>query len=83
MGDVTRPEPHIKHVYVWKDPDNPKSGMVMVFDQYGEQMTEYQGRYEEVAEKIKADAGPDVEYFGGVWRQYDAQCDRLPAPEEV
>jgi hypothetical protein len=30
------------------------NGMVIVFDQHGQQMPEYQGRYEDVIDKIRA-----------------------------
>lgn len=30
------------------------NGMVMVMDQFGEQMPEYQGRYEDVIDKLRA-----------------------------
>lgn len=33
-----------------------KNNMVMVFDEEGEQMPEYQGYYDEVKERIRADA---------------------------
>jgi hypothetical protein len=33
-----------------------KNDMVMVFDEYGEQIPAYQGRYHEVREKILVDA---------------------------
>ena len=33
-----------------------ENGMVMVFDEKGEQIPEYQGRYEEVKDKILRDA---------------------------
>ena len=33
-----------------------KNGMVMVFDEWGEQMPEYQGRYDDVREMIVANA---------------------------
>lgn len=45
---------HITHVYRWQN------GMVMVFDQFGEQMPEYQGLYEDVVEKINA-------VYDGIW----------------
>ncbi len=45
---------HITHVYLWQN------GLCMVFDQFGEQMPEYQGRYENVADKINA-------VYRGVW----------------
>jgi len=35
-----------------------EKGMVIVFDEHGEQMPEYQGQYEEVKEKILRDAPP-------------------------
>jgi hypothetical protein len=38
----------IESVYVFEN------GMVMVFDQFGEQMPEYQGRKEDVLDKVKA-----------------------------
>ncbi len=38
----------IKNVYVFGN------GMVMVFDQFGQQMPEYQGRDEDVRAKIRA-----------------------------
>lgn len=37
-----------------------EKGMVVVFDEKGEQITEYQGEYEEVKEKILRDAPPDA-----------------------
>ena len=44
-----------------------QNGMVMAFDQYGKQMPEYQGRYEEVIDKIRRDF-PRVSIQGAVWR---------------
>ena len=41
--------------------------MVMVFAENGEQMSEYQGRYSEVKEKILHDASNDVLFETGVW----------------
>jgi len=41
---------------VIKTPNN----MVIVFDERGEQILEYQGRYEEVKESILKDAPPDT-----------------------
>ena len=35
-----------------------EKGMVLVFDEYGEQMPEYQGQYEEVMERILREAPP-------------------------
>jgi hypothetical protein len=36
-----------------------KNDMVMVFDEHGEQLPEYQGYYKDVREKILADAPAD------------------------
>jgi hypothetical protein len=43
-----------------------QNGMVMAFDQNGEQMPDYQGRLEEVQEKIRRDF-PAVRIEGAVW----------------
>lgn len=45
-----------------------QNGMVMVFDQHGQQMPEYQGRAAEVREKILA-AAPNVEWKHRTWRR--------------
>lgn len=45
----------ITNVYVFTN------GMVMVFDQFGQQMPEYQGFREEVIDKIKADFDGPIE----------------------
>jgi hypothetical protein len=37
-------------------------GMVMVFDQRGEQVPEYVGQYKEVHEKILRDAPPEARF---------------------
>jgi len=37
-----------------------EKGMVMVFDENGEQILEYQGEYEGVREKVLKDAPPDA-----------------------
>lgn len=47
----------IRHVYVFTGPDQ----MVMVFDENGEQIPEYQGPKAEVWDRIKADAMPETE----------------------
>ncbi|OLB44099.1 MAG: hypothetical protein AUH05_05125 [Ktedonobacter sp. 13_2_20CM_53_11] len=49
---------HMQHVILWSN------GMVMVFDDDGEQMTQYQGRFENVQKRIN-----DV--FRGVWEYGD------------
>lgn len=40
-----------------------QNDMVMCFDEEGEQLPEYQGRYEEVRDKILADAPQSAEFF--------------------
>jgi len=37
-----------------------EKGMVIVFDEKGEQLPDYQGDYQEVKEKILGDAPPDA-----------------------
>lgn len=39
-----------------------RDDMVMVFDEKGEQVSEYQGRYIYVREKILKDARPDTQF---------------------
>ena len=39
------------------------NGIVMVFDHDGEQMTEYQGKFEDVHLRIWTDAAPDTLFF--------------------
>ncbi len=50
---------HITHVYLWSN------GMVMVFDQFGQQMPEYQGCYEDVVDKINA--AYNSVWYSGNW----------------
>lgn len=45
------------------------NGMVMVFDQRGEQMPDYQGRLPNVRDAILRDATPETVFEHGVWRQ--------------
>ena len=40
-----------------------QSNMVMVFDEEGEQIRQYQGQYEEVKERILNDAPPDAVFI--------------------
>ena len=40
--------------------------IVLVFDEHGEQLAEYQGRYGEVREKILRDAPPDAVFGNAV-----------------
>ncbi len=42
-----------------------RNSMVMVFDEEGEQIPEYQGQYEEVKERILKDAPPDAVFTHG------------------
>jgi len=42
-----------------------KNNMVMVFDEEGEQIPKYEGRYEEVKESILKDAPPDAVFAHG------------------
>ncbi|GAG61625.1 unnamed protein product [marine sediment metagenome] len=39
-----------------------EKGFVIVFDEKGEQVPEYQGQYEEVKDKILRDAPPDATF---------------------
>ncbi len=41
--------------------------MVIIFDEKGEQMPEYQGRYEDVRVKILARAPRSAKFFHGDW----------------
>jgi len=41
--------------------------IVMVFDEKGEQLPEYQGRYEDVKAKILAHAPKSARFFRAVW----------------
>ena len=40
-----------------------EKGMVMVFDENGEQIPEYQGQYDEMKEKVLTDAPPDAVFY--------------------
>jgi len=61
----------IKNVIRW-----PQKDMVIVFDEHGEQMPEYQGPYKEVKEKVLADAPPEA-IFGHII----AALQRVPREE--
>ncbi|MBA7624743.1 hypothetical protein ES703_32155 [subsurface metagenome] len=43
------------------------NGNVMVFDEKGEQMPQYQGRYDAVKAKILAHAPGSAKFFHSVW----------------
>jgi len=60
---------------VVKSPNN----MVMVFDENGEQIPEYQGQYEEVKERILKDAPPETIF--GLWLDYDADVQTVSREE--
>ena len=47
------------------------NGMLMVFDERGRQVVEYQGQYDEVKEKILKDAPPDTLF--GYFLDYDSE----------
>ena len=44
-----------------------QNGIVMVFDETGEQIPKYQGRYEQVKAEILAHAPKTAKFFHGVW----------------
>ncbi len=52
----------IKNVYIFQN------GMVMVFDDKGQQMSDYQGCWIKMREKIIAD-GSAASFYGGDWRE--------------
>lgn len=52
---------HIEKVIIWQN------GLVMVFDQFGEQMPEYQGEEETVIPKIRAVYSGVI--HKGIWRK--------------
>ena len=56
------PERYPHDVYTWQ------GGQVMVFDQFGDQMPELQGRKEDVWEKIQARKRADTDFHTGHWR---------------
>lgn len=52
------------------------NGMVMVFDEVGDQLPEYQGKYTDVKEKILQDATPDTEFCFGKWGDVNIEVGR-------
>lgn len=56
-----------------------QSDMVMVFDNNGEQIPEYQGQYEEVKEKILKDAPPDAVF--GYFPDCETELQIVPRQE--
>jgi len=55
----------VTHVYHWRN------GMVMVFDQHGHQMPDYQGRYADVREKIVA-VFPEERWICAYWPTFSS-----------
>ena len=55
------------------------NGMLMVFDERGRQVSEYQGQYDEVKEKILKDAPPDTLF--GYFLDYDSELRVVPKEE--
>ena len=53
--------------------------MVVVFDENDEQIPEYQGRYEEVKERILQDAPPQAVF--GHWLDYESDIKTVPREE--
>jgi len=61
------------------------NGMVMVFDNKGEQIPDYQGVYEDVKDKILADVSDDVIFQEGNWNQgiiYNTSRENFEANEQ-
>jgi len=44
------------------------NGIVLCFNEKGEQMPKYQGRYKDVRAKILAHAPKSAEFFHGAWK---------------
>jgi hypothetical protein len=55
------------------------NGMLMVFDEKGRQVLEYQRKYDEVKEKILKDAPPDTLF--GYFLDYDSELRVVPKEE--
>ncbi len=56
-----------------------QNNMVMVFDEKGEQIPEYQGQYEEVKGKILKDAPPDTVF--GCFPDDETELEIVPREE--
>ena len=56
-----------------------ENDMVMVFDEKGEQIFEYQGQYEEVKEKILRDTPPQAIF--GYFPEHEAELEIVPREE--
>ena len=55
------------------------NGMVMVFDDAGEQMSDYQGQYQKVRERILRNAPPSTVFRHADW---NTQANRQVARDE-
>ena len=55
------------------------NGMLMVFDERGRQVLEYQRKYDEVKEKILKNAPPDTLF--GYFLDYDSELRVVPREE--
>jgi hypothetical protein len=53
--------PVLRRIYLWSN------GMVMVFDEMGDQLPDYQGPLAAVAAAILRDANWQTEFFEGHW----------------
>lgn len=51
-----------------KDVIKFQNGLVMVFDEKGNQLLDYQGRYEKVKAKILRDAPESATFSHGIWK---------------
>ena len=60
----------IKKAILWTN------GMVMVFDEKGEQMPEYQGQYSEVKDKILKASTPETVFTFGQWNEGEFVVDK-------
>ena len=72
---VKRSRENIMIRSVIKTPNN----MVMVFDENEEQIPEYQGRYEEMKERILKDAPPETIF--GCWLDYETDIKTVSREE--
>ncbi len=55
------------------------NNMVIVFDENGEQIPEYQGQYEEVKERVLKDAPPEAIF--GRWLDYETDIQTVSREE--
>ena len=62
----------IAAVYVWEQEPEP---MVMVFEEFGNQVPELQGRLSQVKEKVLAALDEQTEILGAKWRIMDSLVD--------